>query len=358
MSKTLDKLSQRVDYIDVAKGFGMLTIIWGHVFLDGLSNAIVFSFHIPLFFFLSGLVFVRKRYDSFYSFLKKRVKSLLVPYAIFSVLTWLVWAIFSYTTNTTVESYWMPLLQTLIAQGSDGYMVHNVPLWFVLCLFFVELIYYFLSQMKNWLVILCCTALCIIGVLSTKVTFFDFSTLPWSIDVAMMALPFYATGSILTKYIPHVKQVEVVINNKLLGFLLFIISIVIVYHGAKYNGYVSMARADLGNSPWVFYFVAFSGITVVLLFSILMSQLTSRIVSWLKWIGRNSFRMMAVHNPVKGVVIVILAKILHTSKLYMNSNNLDCMIIFIVTLLITIVVVSLIEWGLKKSLGRNSLFKK
>ena len=357
MNKILDKSEQRIDYIDIAKGLGILTIIWGHVFLDGLSNAIVFSFHIPLFFFLSGLVFIRSRYDNFGAFFKKRVKSLLIPYTIFSVLTWLAWAVFSYVTQTPVESYWMPLLQTLIAQGSDGYMVHNVPLWFVLCLFFVEIIYFFLSEMKDWVVILSCIVICVVGVLSTKATFYDFTTLPWSLDVAMMALPFYATGSLITKCFPHIKQAEIVKNHRLLSLLLFIIGVLVVYFGARYNGYVSMGHANLGRSSWVFFVAAFCGVTAVMISSIMIGQLTSRIVSWLKWIGRNSFRMMAVHNPVKGIVIVVLARILHISKINMNSNNLHCFIIFTVTLLISNSVVSLIEWGLKKTLGRNSLLE-
>ena len=129
----------------------------------------------------------------------------------------------------------MPLLQTLIAQGSDGYMVHNVPLWFVLCLFFVEMLYFFLAKLNYWAIILICIILCVAGVISTKVTFFDFSTLPWSIDVALMALPFYAAGSLLTKSIPHVKQVELVRNYPLWCVLLFTIGVVVVYLGARYT---------------------------------------------------------------------------------------------------------------------------
>ena len=43
---------RRIDYIDIAKGLGMMTIIWGHIMYAGISNAIVYAFHIPLFFFL------------------------------------------------------------------------------------------------------------------------------------------------------------------------------------------------------------------------------------------------------------------------------------------------------------------
>lgn len=353
----LRESEQRFDYIDIAKGLGMLTIVWGHVFLDGLSNAIVFSFHIPLFFFLSGLVFDKKRYASFGIFIKKRLKGLIFPYIVFSVITWMAWAVYSYNANMQVESFWMPLLQTFIAQGSDGYMLHNVPLWFVMCLFSVEVIYYFLARMNDWVVMLICIVLCVLGVLSTKVTFFDFSTLPWSLDVAMMAMPFYAAGSLLTKYIPHFEQVEIVQKYKIWNAVLFALGAVAVYLGAKYNGYVSMGRAHLGPNPLGFYATAFCGIIVVMLLSIAVSQSGSHLISWLKWIGRNSFRMMAVHNPIKGVVIIVIGLLLQSLNINLDNNDLQLFLTFVITILISISIVWLIEWGMKKTLGRNSLLK-
>ena len=45
---------KRLDYIDIAKALGMLTIMWGHI-AAGKSVTFVYSFHIPLFFFLVTL---------------------------------------------------------------------------------------------------------------------------------------------------------------------------------------------------------------------------------------------------------------------------------------------------------------
>ena len=132
---------KRLDYNDLAKSLGMLTILWGHIRLTGWSNDFVYAWHIPLFFFLSGMVFNKRKYADFKTFFMKKVKSLLVPYAIFSILTWGVWAVFTFVSHNNVESYWMPLAQTFIAQGSGGFLVHNVPLWFVTCLFVIEIVY-------------------------------------------------------------------------------------------------------------------------------------------------------------------------------------------------------------------------
>ena len=63
--------SKRIASIDIAKGVGMLFIIWGHVMRYGITNHWVYVFHIPLFFFLSGLVFSQERYGDFKAFLKR-----------------------------------------------------------------------------------------------------------------------------------------------------------------------------------------------------------------------------------------------------------------------------------------------
>lgn len=48
--------SKRVEWIDTAKGIGLILVILGHLKIDYLS-AWIYTFHMPLFFFLSGVVF-------------------------------------------------------------------------------------------------------------------------------------------------------------------------------------------------------------------------------------------------------------------------------------------------------------
>ena len=91
----MENTNNRLDYIDIAKAIGMFAIIWGHILLHGWSNLFVYSFHIPLFFFLSGMVFNGAKYDSLWQLVKRRVKTLLLPYLLFSVLTWIIWILFN-----------------------------------------------------------------------------------------------------------------------------------------------------------------------------------------------------------------------------------------------------------------------
>ena len=101
---------KRVEFIDFAKGIGILTVVWAHIMLVGWSHQLIYAFHMPFFFFASGLLFNREKYSSFGEFVRRRAKGMLLPYAIYSVVTWTVWALFRLLRHDEVESFIAPLL--------------------------------------------------------------------------------------------------------------------------------------------------------------------------------------------------------------------------------------------------------
>lgn len=336
---------KRLDYIDIAKALGMLAIMWGHVAV-GNSVTFVYAFHIPLFFFLSGMVFVQDKYPDFRSFVKRRIDTLIKPYIIYSFITWAIWALFSFATHVEVDSYWMPLLETFIAQGSEGYLVHNVPLWFVTCLFVVELLYYWISKLPEIINVIVCLFLAVLSyVLINDCISFDFTTLPWSLEVAMAAIIFYAIGHLLIKNVGH-QRVELIVNkNKWLSLLVTIASFVIVYYGSLYNGKVSMGHANIHN-PLIFYPIAFIGVLAFIIMCSLIAQSKvndSKCIQVVKWFGQNSFIAMVIHNPIKGFVIAALALVLGIKKMAIMRGTCTAVLAFLITLLTTIAIMLLIN---------------
>lgn len=47
-------MKERLDYIDIAKGFAILAVIVGHYSDISLVDRFIWSWHMPLFFILSG----------------------------------------------------------------------------------------------------------------------------------------------------------------------------------------------------------------------------------------------------------------------------------------------------------------
>ena len=136
----------RFDYIDIAKGLGILAVVWAHIMLVGWSHEIIYAFHMSFFFFVAGMLFKREKYTSFGNFIKKRSKRLLVPYFIYAVASYALWAGLKYLSHEPLESILKPLPQIFIAQGSGRFMMFNSALCFISCLFVVEIIYFFKTK--------------------------------------------------------------------------------------------------------------------------------------------------------------------------------------------------------------------
>ncbi|WP_261379745.1 acyltransferase family protein [Bacillus licheniformis] len=85
-------MQKRIEWIDVSKGVGIILVVLGHTPTPDWLKTFIFAFHMPLFFFLSGLVY-HDGNMTFTSFLLKKIKTLLLPYFIFSVLAYLFWVL-------------------------------------------------------------------------------------------------------------------------------------------------------------------------------------------------------------------------------------------------------------------------
>jgi len=73
MDETKSK-TKRLQYVDIARGIAMICIILGHLGNPAI-NRVVFTFHVPIFFFITGYFTSTKRS-------KNKIRTLLVPYAI------------------------------------------------------------------------------------------------------------------------------------------------------------------------------------------------------------------------------------------------------------------------------------
>lgn len=319
--------------------------------LYGWSCKMVCGFHIPLFFMLSGMCFNPDKYSTLGELIKRRVKTLLVPYVVFSVVTWMVYvAGVLVLHNDTIENCWYYLLQTVLAQGSDGYLKHNVALWFVPCLFVVNVLYYLVSRLADiyniFICLLCATA----GVMMSS-RYYDFTFLPWSIDSALVAMPFFAFGNLFVKRFSHAQMIQWVDNNVVKVGLVTTFLIVFYLIAVQKNGYISMGHNYLGSQTWLFFVNAFMGSISIVLLSLLLSSLLKQ--GWLHlftryvlWLGRNSFNAMATHLPVRSCLLAVFAMIMHTSAgTDLCSNIRISLVVYTTTLLVTSVVILLINKG-------------
>lgn len=80
------KINNRYEWIDVAKGISILLVMWGHVVVihDALYNWVT-SFHVPVFLVITGfLLSVTKKQTSSF---KKTFEKIIRPYWVFSLIS-------------------------------------------------------------------------------------------------------------------------------------------------------------------------------------------------------------------------------------------------------------------------------
>ena len=84
-------MKKRVTYFDLAKGIGIILVVLGHMEnIDAPIRIWIASFHMPLFFVISGMLIALKGEDSLAegisSAVKKKAKGILIPYFWFSLM--------------------------------------------------------------------------------------------------------------------------------------------------------------------------------------------------------------------------------------------------------------------------------
>lgn len=112
--------SHRIASLDYVKAFSITMIVLCHVKFNMLDKGMIF-YHVilPAFSFVAGLLF--HSYGSFTTMIRKKADTLLVPFALFLLLTFL--------TYETVDA----IAGTYHTTYADGRF--TLPVWYLLCLF-------------------------------------------------------------------------------------------------------------------------------------------------------------------------------------------------------------------------------
>jgi len=127
-------MEKRIGYIDIAKGLGILVIVLAHNDLAGYHPTLhkfIYAFHIPLFFFLSGMFFRPER--TFGETFKRRFNTLMKPYLFTLFMIYLGEATFG---NMSFENIAGRIAKSLYA---TGHYIDWVQLWFIPHLFAVSI---------------------------------------------------------------------------------------------------------------------------------------------------------------------------------------------------------------------------
>lgn len=174
----------RIEFIDLAKGVCIILVVLFH---SGIGGPATQALRMPLYFILSGLFF--KDYGGLYNLIEKKINKLIIPFVFFFIIEFLVLLF----VKVDGIDYFMVFF---VWPFRDNYVI-NYPIWFLLCLFWVNVIYCVINvNVHNLLTQSFCVLLC--GIIGYCLSYFHIC-LPLFISSAFSAIPFFFIGFLLRK---------------------------------------------------------------------------------------------------------------------------------------------------------------
>lgn len=289
----------RYDFIDFLKGVGIFLVVWGHTMFP--RSVYIYSFHMPLFFFLSGFLHKDKPMRQF---IIGKINTLYIPYAIFTVLSWLFYLMrqLARQSYSGFGEHFFKLSSLITGNADNG---GNNPIWFLTCILVVSIAFLMISRIKNpglrFGVVLNAS---LVGYLLSV----NGSSLYFNIDIAFTGIVFYYLG-----YIVKQRNFLCYMDSGQRWFWIVTIILAEIAHiGTAYLNtrvasirQVNMAGNLLGNY-FLFYLSALLGIFVYVAIGYHVRRI--RIFNFL---GMNSLLILATHKPLLLLFNIYMGKYLN-----------------------------------------------
>lgn len=272
----------RYDWVDIAKGFGIILMVFGHIVECKLVYNWISSFHMPLFFFLSGYVFNTDKNAK--DFIISKAKTLLIPYYICGFITIAFNTLFTYmmspgmTTQEYINDVWMEIPH-----------IPSEALWFLGCMFIMQIVFYFIVKYlrNDYVVLLVSFIITVFGVALNKI----YGKVMLNIDSAMTMSLFFGIGYFMKK---RDRIIVKTLENTWISNIVFIVSTALsasficmmMSHGLQT---MNVYERWYGN-PILTYPCAIVGIISVVSLSNICDN------DYIKYIGKNSLCYYAFNS--------------------------------------------------------------
>lgn len=296
----LRSAKSRIEWIDIAKGIAIILVVAGHIFDSYLNRGMyksettiiyfmrttIYSFHMPLFFMLSGVVYaLGKRIskpNNLGRFCAKKAINLLIPYFTFSYVFGLVYILVSNKVYhpITIESLLMIPIHPILQY------------WFIYALFFIFIFtalmdYFIRNDLIVFLILIAAKIVSIIFQIPTEILSF----------VAGYGVYFYF-GKILSLLIKNYR-------SKLVKFMLLSIPVFIVILTAKLK--IDTHVPEIIESI-IDIILAFLGSVSVIAICMAIKNYKNRLVKLINYFGMNCLQIYLIHRAFSYIVTLLLVK--------------------------------------------------
>lgn len=286
---------KRIGWVDYGKVIGIYLVVLAHTDLFIPFKNSIYTFLMPVFFFISGYLFSFSRNPLYKDFARKRFKQLIIPYIWINIITYFFWLFLGRYFGNDIESnilWYDPLINALLGNGFG--LIHNVPIWFLVCLFVVENLFYLIFKVIKYFYV----GLLLFIVMAYINYMFNPYLLPFSFNTAIVAMIFYIFGYIM-------KEKEFFRKSNVLYLVLSLGVVVLV---SDINGRVAMYK-NFYNNYFLFLLGGLSGIIFIVNICLYLSSWFKDIY-WVKYLAKNTIIISGFHlmtfSFIKAVMVYIL----------------------------------------------------
>ena len=319
--------NKRIEYIDIYRAIGILCMVAGHVNFGPIFGIFIHAFHMPMFYIASGYFF--RSNIKFKDYIKKKVKTLIVPYIIFGFVFYVIQLLMN------SNGWYLTELKNLLFYPNEGVAIAGA-LWFLISLFIVDIFMYFIEKIKNKYIKLgMVIILSLIGNLSNIIIPFK---LPFAISSAFVGVGLFYIGNLTQKY----KDNKIV--NKCMNLNYFELLVVIIFELVLIfiNGEVNMRTGIYSIIP-LFWINAVISSAVIINISKIILKL-KKIRKILINIGRDSIAYVCMNQ----FVILIIVKITNLFNL-INIEIIEKLVDKLLILIFTISTIYIVNWLINKT---------
>lgn len=291
--------SPRVSWVDGAKGIGIILVVLGHV-IRGLANnhiwaftptvrfldGWIYAFHMPLFFFLSGLFLCRQVRKAWTASLGDKLRTIAYPYFVWSTITLIVKSPLEGITNHVNSLHELPLI---LYQPVEQY-------WFLYSLLVLSLIITTLLRLHV-------TVWIVFGLsLFVYPSVWPWATYGWVVLAYSSVYAIYITlGTIVGLSI----DLRAIAHQPATRLLMIVAA-----------GLAIASAGGISGLPYhdpIAPFLALAGASAIIALAMLFDR--TKVGNHLQFLGRHSLEIYVAHTIASAAVRIALHKFVHVAAI-------------------------------------------
>lgn len=323
---------KRLWWVDWSKSICIFLMVVGHSFypekgsIDWMAKNLIYSFHMPLFFFVSGYL-TKYKEDAFTKFLIKQVKSLLIPYLFFNLVCFIAFMPIN-KFNFDHERF----IETIVGGGHS----FAGATWFLLSLFWVKLFGYFINKGGPLLIVAVSIIMAISVYVCPKHIWFG-------LPAAILAFPIFSLGYL----VKNSERLFSLLRNNKIWICFFSMALLLIVN--MINESTAMFSLSLGRYPFLYYPEILIGLIMIVSFSLFFERLEYKIGSLF---SSGSIVIMGTHGGITPYVIFAL-NAFGLYNIISTNTLLDALMVSTIVIVISIPVIIFFQKHLYMLIGNR-----